>query len=196
MEPLFLAGHPFIDFLNTSLTPGGEAVELIGDGKAFAAWLVKAGLVDAATAAAMTSRRRDAEAAAAEARRIREWARKWLDRWRGDTGAPNAAELRELNKLLGATALRRRVVRVGTALEMAESPSLDTPADLLGPIALQLAAFITQEDPALLKRCAGHDCSLWFVDRTKAHRRLYCSAAACGNRAKVSAFRARAGNAR
>ena len=40
-------------------------------------------------------------------------------------------------------------------------------------------------------RRAGGDCSLWFLDRTKAHTRLLCSAAACGNRAKVSAFRKR-----
>ena len=49
-----------------------------------------------------------------------------------------------------------------------------------------------QEDPALLKACAGADCTLWFMDRTKAHRRMFCSATACGNRAKVAAFRRRA----
>jgi predicted RNA-binding Zn ribbon-like protein len=42
-----------------------------------------------------------------------------------------------------------------------------------------------------VKRCEGAECTLWFVDRTKAHRRRFCSATACGNRDKVAAFRAR-----
>jgi predicted RNA-binding Zn ribbon-like protein len=50
---------------------------------------------------------------------------------------------------------------------------------------------ITQEDASLLKSCSGSGCTLWFLDRTKAHRRLFCSATACGNRAKVAAFRQR-----
>jgi predicted RNA-binding Zn ribbon-like protein len=43
----------------------------------------------------------------------------------------------------------------------------------------------------VLKWGAGAGCTLWFVDRTKAHRRIFCSATTCGNRAKVAAFRQR-----
>nr|WP_254214234.1 CGNR zinc finger domain-containing protein [Burkholderia multivorans] len=32
---------------------------------------------------------------------------------------------------------------------------------------------------------------LWFLDRTKSHRRRWCSKALCGNRQKVAAFRRR-----
>jgi len=193
MEPLFLGGHPFVDFLNTSLTPEGEAIELIGDGKTFVEWLATAGLLDQDTAAKMAARRwkAEADAVATEARRVREWARKWLERWRAEPDAPYGAELREVNRLLDGVKLHRQVVRIGTNLEIAETQRVDVPEDLIGLIALQLSTFIAEEQPSLLKSCAGHDCSLWFIDRTKAHRRIYCSAAACGNRAKVSAFRAR-----
>jgi predicted RNA-binding Zn ribbon-like protein len=77
-------------------------------------------------------------------------------------------------------------------LQLIERPHFADAAALLGPIALELARLVTHEDPALVKACAGAECTLWFLDRTKAHRRTFCSATACGNRAKVAAFRRRA----
>ena len=62
---------------------------------------------------------------------------------------------------------------------------------ILALIASHVATLITHESPDLLKTCTGPDCTLWFIDRTKAHRRMFCSAAGCGNRAKVAAFRER-----
>jgi predicted RNA-binding Zn ribbon-like protein len=56
---------------------------------------------------------------------------------------------------------------------------------------MQIAALITKEQPSLVKDCAGSTCTLWFLDQSKAHRRLFCSPSACGNRAKVAAFRDR-----
>jgi predicted RNA-binding Zn ribbon-like protein len=50
---------------------------------------------------------------------------------------------------------------------------------------------VARENASLVKQCAGPGCTLWFLDRTKAHARRFCSAAACGNRAKVAAFRER-----
>ncbi|NEJ40784.1 CGNR zinc finger domain-containing protein, partial [Rhizobium ruizarguesonis] len=35
------------------------------------------------------------------------------------------------------------------------------------------------------------DCTLFFLDTTKSHRRRWCSMALCGNRMKVAAFRSR-----
>jgi predicted RNA-binding Zn ribbon-like protein len=63
--------------------------------------------------------------------------------------------------------------------------------ELLALIAAQIALLISHEDSQLVRRCAGASCTLRFLDRTKAHRRVFCSAAACGNRAKVAAFRNR-----
>lgn len=193
MQPLFLGSHPFVDFLNTQLTPQGEPIELIGDGKAFVGWLLTAELLDQAMAEKMMARRwtAEADAAAAEARRVREWARRWLDRRRTKPKASNDEEIRELNRLLESAYLRRRIEGEGKNLEVVETTRIETPQDLLGLIAIQLSSFLAEEDPSLLKSCAGDGCTLWFLDRTKGHRRLYCSAAACGNRAKVSAFRAR-----
>lgn len=43
----------------------------------------------------------------------------------------------------------------------------------------------------LVRKCEDSDCVLWFVDKTKAHRRRWCSMALCGNRNKVASFRQR-----
>jgi predicted RNA-binding Zn ribbon-like protein len=43
-----------------------------------------------------------------------------------------------------------------------------------------------------IRRCAGTNCSLIFVDTSRPGRRRWCSMERCGNRAKVNAFRSRA----
>jgi predicted RNA-binding Zn ribbon-like protein len=62
---------------------------------------------------------------------------------------------------------------------------------ILGPIAAAAAAFLAEADFDLVRQCEGENCVLWFYDRTKSHRRRWCSMAQCGNRHKVTAFRKR-----
>ncbi len=44
---------------------------------------------------------------------------------------------------------------------------------------------------ATLKWCANPTCTHPFLDRSRGHRRRWCEMAACGDRAKASAYRAR-----
>jgi predicted RNA-binding Zn ribbon-like protein len=195
MKPLLLAGHAALEFLNTAFTPptGGQAVEMLGDGQSLLAWLVEAGLLSNA-AGSRARRRFDAAAldeAAKEARKFRQWTIGWIERW---TKAPDddyAGELQRLNRLLELGNSYREVVAAGGPFTLVEHARLDDAKDLVAMLASQVAKLITSEAPELVKRCAGADCILWFVDRTKAHRRMFCSAAQCGNRAKVAAFRER-----
>lgn len=64
-------------------------------------------------------------------------------------------------------------------------------AGLLAPIAEELVRLLTEVDLTLVRQCEGDNCTLLFHDLTKSHRRRWCSMAACGNRMKVAAFRAR-----
>jgi predicted RNA-binding Zn ribbon-like protein len=193
MRPLFVGSHPAIDFLNTAFAPNGEPIETIGDGRAFLEWLVGAGVLDEATATKLMRRfgGKAMDSAAAEARKVREWARSWLTRWRDDPERDYSDEIVLLNKLLGREARHREVITAGESLRVVERPHIDSADALLALVAAQLAALITEEDASLVKPCAGPGCTLWFLDRTKARRRLFCSAAVCGNRAKVAAFRQR-----
>ena len=193
MKPLFLGGHPALDFLNTWLTPLGEPVELLGDGRSFIEWLVAAGLLEAATGARLMRRRGSPglDAVAAEARNFREWLRAWMARWREDRHGGDAPELRLLNGILERAPILRRLVATTEGHELVERCRIDAADQLLGLVALQVARLVAGEEPTRVKRCEGSDCSLWFLDRTKARRRMFCSATACGNRAKVAAFRER-----
>lgn len=190
---LFVGGHPALDFLNTSYAPQGQPVDVIADGRAFVAWLVEAGLLEEHGASALKRRlgARAIDDLAAEVRKLRTWAGDWMARWLEDPTGDASAERRRLNALLHRAASHREVVATGNGLALEERRDLGSADGVLALIAEQVAALLVNEDPSLVKRCAGPGCTLWFLDRTKGHRRLFCSAAACGNRAKVAAFRER-----
>jgi predicted RNA-binding Zn ribbon-like protein len=190
---LFLAGHPAVDFVNTRYAPDGGVVETIGDGRAFLDWMVAAELVDAAAADRLRRRfgARALDVAAAEAREVREWAREWIARWHAAPAADYREEIAFLNGLLARVPQIAELFTSGRALHLRQRPRVETANALLGLVALELARLVTLEQAGLVKPCAGSACTLWFVDHTKAHRRRFCSAAVCGNRAKVAAFRKR-----
>jgi predicted RNA-binding Zn ribbon-like protein len=193
-QSLFVAGHPALDFLNTAYAPGGRLIETIGDGRALLDWMVAAKLLSEDEASSLTRRfgRKALDATAAETRTVREWARTWLSAWRTSPARDHSDEIAVLNKLLARENRGRELVSAKRRLQLLDRPHFADAAALLAPIALELARLVTHEDPELVKSCAGADCTLWFLDRTKAHRRMFCSATACGNRAKVAAFRRRA----
>ena len=68
----------------------------------------------------------------------------------------------------------------------------ETVEGFLAPVAEAVADLLAEGDFELVRHCEGHDCVMWFYDRTKGHRRRWCTSTGCGNRAKVAAFRARA----
>lgn len=190
MTQLFVGGQPAIDFLNTHYL---GSVEALANGRDLLSWMVGAGLIDEAESARVM-RRLGAKAldeTAAEARRVREWLRDWLTRWRQAPNANYSEELAALNRLMAREAPRSEVVATDDGLKIVEQWHLSSADSIIALIASHIATLITQESPDLLKSCAGPDCTLWFIDRTKAHRRVFCSPATCGNRAKVAAFRQR-----
>ena len=189
---LLLAGHAAIDFLNSAYTPG-LAIETIGDGRALLDWMVAAQLLDETESVALARRfgRKALDAVAEEARAVREWARTWLAAWRENPARDYGDEIAVLNKLLARETRARELVATKRKLQLLERSRFADADALLALIAAAIARLVTQEDPALVRSCAGPDCTLWFLDRTKAHRRMFCSATACGNRAKVAAFRRR-----
>ena len=193
MKPVFLGGHPAIDFLNTSLTPDGERVETIPDGHAFLEWLVGAKLLEEGEAPKLARRFgvKALDVAASEARKTREWARQWLTRWRARPRADYAEEIAALNKLIARATRKRELTAGKDGLVFVDRQEIDTPGALVALVATQLATLVADENPELIRECSGSGCSLTFVDRTKAHRRQFCSASVCGNRAKVAAFRSR-----
>lgn len=193
MQFPFISGHAALDFLNTSFTPEGEVAETIGSGRAWLEWCVAAQLIDETAAAKLAKRvgMKALDGAAIEARKVREWAKEWLQQWRERPQSDYREEVAVLNKLMARGAFHPRLEERRDGYALTVHASLDDADALLALVANQIARLVAEEQPELIKQCAGEKCSLWFVDRTKAHRRVFCSASACGNRAKVAAYRQR-----
>ena len=193
MSALFLGNHPAIDFLNTAYAPDGQVTETIGDGTAFMDWMIGAGLLQESMATTLRRKfgRGTLDAVASEARRMREWAREWLSRWRAEPHANYRKEIEILNEILARIAMYPKVTQTREGLRIVDQDRLESVNTLLALIARAVATLVSEEQPSLVKSCAGASCTLWFLDRTKGHRRIFCSATGCGNRAKVAAFRER-----
>jgi predicted RNA-binding Zn ribbon-like protein len=193
--PLAVGDHPAMDFLNTHATPGGVPTEWLTTGADLLNWLEQADLIDSETAA----RFRADEAAKAQldvvakgARALREWLRAFVRRHAGQAlTAAAEAELGPLNLLLAGDKGFARVSGGAEGLGLQRLRRWETPEELLQPIAAAIADLVCHADFRLIRACEGHDCTLMFLDRTKAHARRWCSMALCGNRAKAAAHRAR-----
>lgn len=191
--------HLALEFLNTLVRAGSPAPEeRIPDGAHLLAWLGSTRtLSDEEVQAA---RRRfgagDLDAVAATARDLREGLRTEVAGWARRGTLPSDPVVGRLNAFLAA-APRIASVRVGgRSVVIEEARRLETPNALLAPVAEAFAELFARGIRGLVRPCAADDCTIWFYDRTKAHRRRWCSMTACGAREKARAYRRRQAGAR
>jgi predicted RNA-binding Zn ribbon-like protein len=59
---------------------------------------------------------------------------------------------------------------------------------LLAAIARSAAEIVLEGEAAKVRVCANPTCSLFFCDKSRTHKRRWCSMAICGNRNKVASF--------
>lgn len=200
LPPIFVADAKGIDFLNSRATPVGTPVEWLGSGEDLIAWVEAAGLTPADVlkdfkASALPG---ELDTVAVQARSLREWFRGFVQRHQGNALKASALnELEPLNRILqrdetfGQIGPGDDTGPGGSQLVWNEKRRWRSPETLLLPIAREIADVICNEDFRLIRACEGHACTLTFVDRTKSHRRRWCSMAVCGNRAKQAALRER-----
>jgi predicted RNA-binding Zn ribbon-like protein len=179
---LEIGGHLALAFINTVSLQRGETIDLFQDDDEVRNWLRRVGLP--------TSRAKNLPSGAllSAARSLRELLRENIvRRKRGRT-----LNLAELNGFLTQACSHLEITRDeerGYRLRRVWFP--DNPEQLLAPLADAGAQLLVEGDFSLVKRCESHECVFWFLDSTKAHKRRWCSMATCGNRAKVSKYRAR-----
>ncbi|WP_042270207.1 CGNR zinc finger domain-containing protein [Paraburkholderia heleia] len=198
LPALFVADAPGLDFLNSVATPVDVPIDWIADGAGLLSWLEQAGMVPAPALAAMRARFTAAEfdAAASEARALREWFRTFVRERKGrPLASADLAELAPLNDRLARDDRYGEVVAAShagaAAFEYRVNRRWKTPESLLMPIAEALAKLVCGQDFTHVKACEGPKCTLLFADHTRGHARRWCSMAICGNRAKVAAHRKR-----
>ncbi len=179
-----LADHPALDLLNTEARANGSAVDFWQADGDVLDWLRRCG-ADA-----------DGRAAPAgllqAARSLRSCVRGLVEQRK--LGGP--VDPAELNRILQAFTTYPVLEATGTgALRLARRSAGTTAAALLGPVAEAAASLLAEGDFSLVRQCEHPDCVLWFYDRTKGHKRRWCSMTLCGNRYKAAQFRKRAGAA-
>lgn len=184
--PMFVGDHLALDLLNTRAFPDGVEVEWLADGGDLVAWLKAAGL-DGPRATA-----REWDRIAGQVRQLREAFRAFVDRHAGRPLKPSAAaELTTVNDLLASDSTYRQLTP-GDPVAWRTHRRPSTPANaVLLPLADAIGDLVATADFALVRHCESSACTLAFLDRTKSHARRWCSMAACGNRAKAAAHRAR-----
>jgi predicted RNA-binding Zn ribbon-like protein len=67
--------------------------------------------------------------------------------------------------------------------------SPDSPEVPLHACALAVESLLVISDRGRIHKCGAADCEVYFIDTSKAHRRLWCSMPNCGNREKQRRWR-------
>jgi predicted RNA-binding Zn ribbon-like protein len=200
---MFIADSRGLDFLNSIATPIDEPVEFIGSGEDFLQWLRDAELVPAGVLASLRKRAVPGEIddVAAQARALREWFRGFVNEYWGKPLPVTALrKLAPLNRLLARDEEYGQIVARDRKAGAAAPSDLQWDVQrrwrstdvLLIAVAKAMAELVCSEDFSDIKGCEGHACTLFFLDKTRARSRRWCSMAICGNRAKQAAHRTRA----
>ncbi|WP_437679246.1 CGNR zinc finger domain-containing protein [Sorangium sp. So ce131] len=177
--PPLIADQLALDLLNTVVQQDGAPVEHLVDDAAAARWLARA------TGAAVLSPA--PSGLARKARGLREAVRAVVEARKA--GRP--ADLGELNRLLARVPSHWTLHGGRDGIRVHRSALGAAAWRPLAPLAEAAVALLADGDFDLVRQCEHPLCTLWFYDRTKSHKRRWCSMALCGNRHKVSEFRKR-----
>jgi predicted RNA-binding Zn ribbon-like protein len=102
-----------------------------------------------------------------------------------DGREPEPADVDLLNERAAQPQLTPRLLPDG------ETRRDGTAAQLIASLAADLLDLLAGPGIANVKRCDHPNCSLLYVDSSRAKNRHWCGMATCGNKVKVQAFRAR-----
>ncbi len=189
---LGVADHPALELLNSTTDALGYPLDVLADGAGLITWLTATGLLSEAEAAAVRKAfsSADLDAAAGRARSFRETLRRATTAWSSGRAVPRSF-VTGINTLLAMDRRHGELAHGPDGLQLAEAHVWTSADSLLALPAAAAADLFASGDPMLVRQCEGVGCTMWFYDRTKAHRRRWCSMAVCGNRAKARAHRAR-----
>lgn len=174
-----IGGHIAFDLMNTVLIVNGELKDLLQSDDDVWRWLADYQLD--------TKIKLPAGSLLETMRGLRESIRELVNAKKNN----QALNVHAINQFLLAGISYQELIQTEARLHIERIREIKTVHQLLAPIAEAAAELLVLEDFALIRKCESHECVLWFIDRTKGHKRRWCSMALCGNRHKVSQFRKR-----
>jgi len=180
--PKPVAGHPALEFCNTWAgwgEPEKPGAEWLPDYDRFVLWAEFTGLVPAPAAARLRDRTEDA--VLARARALRRALYGILRHHDGSEFGVLAAEADEANR-------HTRLAETGQTVHF-ELVDDGDPLLPLRSVALSAVDLLSGSKRHVVRACPGDGCGWLFLDPRG--RRIWCSMASCGNRAKVRAHASR-----
>ncbi len=178
-----LGDHLAMDLLNTEARDDGKAVEFWNSDAEVLHWLARYGIAPATQSKTFASGE-----LLTQAKALRALARQLITGFK-DGKTPEISELNQyLQAFETAPSLATDAEGKLRLNRVSHNNSIGT---LLGPVAEAVAQLLVEGNFDLVKQCEHPDCILWFYDRTKAHKRRWCSMALCGNRYKAAQIRRR-----
>ena len=177
-----VGGDPALDLVNTV---GDDRVpDPLEDYDSFAAWAVRAGVLEASGRLAARAREHPAAArrALAEARSLRATVDA-VFRALATGASPPAADVAHLVQRAGAAVERARLVRRDFVWD---GDHLERP---LWPLAVAALDLLRSGPLDRLKAC--EDCPWLFLDTSRNRSRRWCSMEDCGTRVKMRRYRAK-----
>ena len=169
-EFTLLGDAVWLDFVNSTLGRTPDPPDLLPDSAAFARWAVAQRLLQ-------VDRGPPYEAV----RQLRARLTAIAEALHADLQPP-AGAVAAINGLLAGCAGSQRLVRVSGEWRLQFAPG--RPLSPLEAIARSAAATLADRS-AVVRRCAGETCSLFFIDASPTRSRRWCSAAACGANLRV-----------
>jgi predicted RNA-binding Zn ribbon-like protein len=170
IDPRPLTGEPLsLELLNTRWRSGGSPCDLLAEEGGLRLWLDATDLADRcpATPACLDALLQAREAIAGVV---------------AHPAAPSPHARGALNAVLAHARLRRELTAEGPA----STVEVEDPSWIAAWLAVDDFVALLGRAPDRIRRCAGEDCVLHFLDTSQNGRRRWCSMATCGNRNKAS----------
>jgi predicted RNA-binding Zn ribbon-like protein len=182
-QPLLIGDHPALDMLNTIAVLDSKTVDFWEKDEDVLNWLEQANLITPDDVPALKP-----HALRNAAQGLRDVVRTLLDQRK----AGGKVDVAALNAFLArGQSTVQLIADEGDTFHIERRYERRTAEQLLTPLAESAAELLANGDFSLVRKCEHPDCVLHFYDRTKSHRRRWCSMAICGNRHKVAQFRRR-----
>jgi predicted RNA-binding Zn ribbon-like protein len=186
-------GHPALDFANTlDERPSPEPIETLAIYPDLVSFTEIAGLIAPARARRLRKIPGPAPTRTVQrARKLREDFFEALTALRSRRTIPSDALRAITAAIREAHAARTLSVAQGASFARYDWTSPHAPDVPLHACALAIEDLLTGAHRSRIRKCRAPDCDVYFIDKSKARRRHWCSMKNCGNREKQRRWRAR-----
>ena len=178
-----------LEFANTIVIQHRKRVDLIGSPEELMQWLLEKNILAPAALSELNHKwsKSEQNRLTQIAQNFRDELRAMAEKVVAKREIPESSR-ESINDLLAQQSEYSSIERTRSGFEIRKHRELDRPEQLLFSIAESAAALLCEANLALVKKCSNPECTLFFFDSTKNHRRRWCSMQTCGNRMKVDAY--------